>query len=94
MAIEAALEHSELADTFRKRYQPGVLLRLHIKLEERDSSDASPTGLSTTGPGNPFRWSSSSGSTRRSKTGTMCQAEVVVDKRPLISLILPWTKTS
>jgi HlyD family secretion protein len=97
LAIEAALQHSELADTFLKRYQPGTLLRLHIKLEERDpSTNANPTPTSRsgteTGTGNPFRWSSSSGSAQRLKTVTMCQAAIVVDKRPLISLILPWTK--
>ncbi|MGO9468606.1 MAG: NHLP bacteriocin system secretion protein [Isosphaeraceae bacterium] len=84
LAMEAALAHPELVETFLKRYSPGVLLRLHVKLEEIKP-----------GPGaqNHFRWSSSSGSAQPLKTGTMCQAAVVVGKRKLISMILPWTKT-
>ena len=34
LAMEAALEHPELADAFLKRYAPGVLLRVHVKLDE------------------------------------------------------------
>jgi HlyD family secretion protein len=82
LAIEAALQHSELAETFLKRYQPGVLLRLHIKLDRKDASDTAPTNGSGAETGNPFRWSSSSGSKQRLKTGTMCQAAIVVDTRP------------
>jgi HlyD family secretion protein len=92
LAIDAALQHSELADTFLKRYQPGVLLRLHVKLEERRPGRLNLTNRSDTETGNPFHWSSSSGSDQRLKTGTMCQAAVVVDERRLIRLILPWTK--
>jgi HlyD family secretion protein len=92
LATEAALQHSELADTFLKRYQPGVLLRLHIKLRRKNAANPTPASRLATEKGNPFDWSSSSGSDQRLKTGTMCQAAIVVDKRPLISLILPWTK--
>jgi HlyD family secretion protein len=84
LAMEAALAHPELVETFLKRYAPGVLLRVHVKLEEAASYHSS---------GNRFRWSSSTGSEQPLKTGTMCQAAVVVQKRKLISLILPWTKT-
>jgi HlyD family secretion protein len=83
LAMEAALAHPELVDTFLKRYAPGVLLRVHVKLDE---SAHHPGAV------NPFRWSSSSGSRQPVKTGTMCQAAVVVQKPKLISLILPWTK--
>jgi HlyD family secretion protein len=83
LAMEAALAHPELVDTFLKRYAPGVLLRLHIKLDEAKSYPEK---------GNRFCWSSSSGSKEPLKTGTMCQAAVVVQKRKLIALILPWTK--
>jgi hypothetical protein len=82
--MEAALAHPELVETFLKRYSPGVLLRLHVKLEEVEPRPESK---------NHFLWSSSSGSRQPLKTGTMCQAAVVVGKRKLISLILPWTKT-
>jgi hypothetical protein len=60
-----------------------VLLRVQVKLV-RDLSR--PTRH------NPFRWSLSSGSEQPLKTGTVCQAAIVVKRRPLISLILPWTK--
>ncbi len=61
LAMEAALEHPELAEAFLKRYAPGVLLRVHVKLDERgDSSTAGPSG-SRSNRGNRFRWSSSSG---------------------------------
>ncbi len=83
LAMEAALEHPELVDAFLKRYAPGVLLRVQVKLDE----DRSP-GIHR----NPFQWSSSSGPAQPLKTGTMCQAAIVVQRRPLISLILPWTK--
>jgi HlyD family secretion protein len=83
LAMEAALEHPDLVDAFLKRHAPGVLLRIQIKLD-RDLSR--PTRH------NPFWWSLSSGSEQSLKTGTMCQAAIVVQRRPLISLILPWTK--
>ena len=84
LALEAALEHPELVEAFLKRYAPGVLLRVQVKLD----TDPSP-GIHQ----NPFHWSSSSGPAQPLKTGTMCQAAIVVQRRPLISLILPWTKT-
>jgi HlyD family secretion protein len=92
LAMEAALAHPELVENFLKRYAPGVLLRVHVKLDE-DRTSPTPTG----GPlgsdlKNPFHWSSSSGRLQPLKTGTMCQAAIVVDRRKLISLILPWTK--
>jgi HlyD family secretion protein len=92
LAMEAALEHPELVDTFIKRYAPGVLLRVHVKLDEpipsTDDFDR-PSGQGL----NHFQWSSSSGREQPLKTGTMCQAAIVVERRRLISLILPWTKT-
>jgi HlyD family secretion protein len=92
LAMEAALEHPELAETFLKRYAPGVLLRVHVKLDENGASkDARESRPHSSRP-NHFRWSSSSGNTQPLKTGTMCQAAIVVERRKLISLILPWTK--
>jgi len=93
LAMEAALAHPELVDTFLKRYAPGVLLRVHVKLKEDDGSRDPQASRSNADRRNHFRWSSSSGPTQTLKTGTMCQAAIVVDKRKLISLILPWTKT-
>ena len=33
---------------------------------------------------NPFRWSSSSGREQLLKTGTMCEAAIIVEEQPLI----------
>jgi len=93
LAMEAALEHPELVEAFLKRYAPGVLLRVHVKLVERQVLGASQTSPPHSERPNHFVWSSPSGQAQALKTGTMCQAAIVVDKRKLISLILPWTKT-
>jgi HlyD family secretion protein len=92
LAMEAALAHPELVDAFLKRFAPGVLLRVHIKLEELKPSDLAAGGRSLSELKNQFRWSSASGPLQPLKTGTMCQAAIVVKKQRLISLILPWTK--
>jgi HlyD family secretion protein len=92
LAMEAALEHTELVDAFLKRYAPGVLLRVHVKLEESHGPGPAHSNSPRSDRLNHFRWSSSSGHAQPLKTGTMCQAAIVVEKRRLISLILPWTK--
>jgi HlyD family secretion protein len=99
-AMEAALEHPDLADAFVKRYAPSGLLRVHVKLKEGRAlaSDASSktsvyrAAGADSKEGNRFRWSSPSGAEQPLKTGTMCQAAIVVDERRLIQLILPWLK--
>ena len=93
LAMESALQHPELVDTFLKRYSPGVLLRVHVKLDEAKTSHTPVRAAhSDSDDTNHFEWSSTSGRTRPLKTGTMCQAAIVVEKRTLISLVLPWTK--
>jgi HlyD family secretion protein len=92
MAMESALQHPELVETFLKRYAPGVLLRVHVKLDEAKTSNRVHTGRAGSDGENHFEWSSSSGRSQPLKTGTMCQAAIVVQKRKLISLVLPWTK--
>ncbi len=92
LAMESALQHPELVDTFLKRYSPGVLLRVHVKLDEAETTDQGGADQSGSDGTNHFEWSSASGRTRPLKTGTMCQAAIVVEQRPLISLVLPWTK--
>jgi HlyD family secretion protein len=91
-AMEAALEHPELVDAFLRRYAPGVVLRAQIQLETRP--DAADAGRDRSHPGsrNPFLWSSSSGAEQPLKTGTICQAAIVVKRQRLIRLILPWTR--
>ena len=93
LAMESTLQHPELVDAFLKRYAPGVLLRVQVKLEERDVSDPARAGARGSDDTNHFRWSSSSRPDQRLKTGTICQAAIAVERRRLIRLILPWTKT-
>ena len=92
LAMEAALQHPDLVETFLKRYAPGVLLRVHVKLDPRpgmtndDGTKPIPTDL------NRFRWSSSSGAKQKLKTGTLCEAAIVVERPRLITLVVPWVK--
>ena len=92
LAMEAALEHPELVDAFLKRYAPGVVLRVQIKLDEAGRAALARDGTGREDDANPFRWSSSSGRRQPLKTGTICQASIVVERRRLIRLILPWTR--
>jgi HlyD family secretion protein len=91
-AMEAALEHPELVDAFLKRYAPGVVLRAQIKLEPGDDPAMGKRGPRRSGKGNRFKWSSSSGPDQPLKTGTICQAAIIVERRPLYRLILPFAK--
>jgi len=93
LAMEAALAHPELVEAFLKRYAPGVMLRVQVKLTEDDVSHDSQASRTNAVRLNAFRWSSPSGPAQPLKTGTMCQAAIVVHRRRLISLILPLTKT-
>ena len=82
LAMETALQHPDLVDTFLKRYAPGVLLRVHVKLrpDDRLPPPGDPRNLSSKRRIlNRFRWSSSSGVEQPLKTGTMCEAGIVVD---------------
>jgi HlyD family secretion protein len=92
LAMEATLEHPQLVDAFLKRYAPGVLLRVDVKLNERVMAAPSAANSPQSQRGNRFEWSSSSGNDQTLKTGTICKAAIVVEKRLLIRLILPWTK--
>jgi HlyD family secretion protein len=91
LAMEASLQHPDLVETFLKRYAPGVLLRVHVKLDE-DGSAAPSDGQSNSPKRNGYRWSSSSGSLQPLKTGTMCEAAIVVEQQRLITLVIPWLK--
>jgi len=92
LAMEAALEHPELVEAFLKRYAPGVLLRVHVKLDESEVPNPAEAGRPHSDRLNHFKWSATSGRAQPLKTGTMCQAAIVVDERRLIQLILPWLK--
>jgi HlyD family secretion protein len=91
MAMEAALQHADLVDTFLKRYAPGVLLRVHVKLDP-DQQPRANLDLVAGEELNGFDWSSSSGRKQPLKTGTMCEAAIVVERQRLITLVIPWLK--
>jgi HlyD family secretion protein len=91
LAMESALQHPELVESFLKRYAPGVLLRVQVQLDGAKPEDLAYAKKEKLPPNN-FHWSSVSGIVQPLKTGTMCQAAIVVEKRRLISLVLPWTK--
>jgi HlyD family secretion protein len=93
LAMDAALQHPDLVEAFTKKYAPGVLLRIHVKLEPRSPKDPQVTAQGAAAPRrNRFHWSSRSGFDQPLKTGTMCEAAIVVEQQPLISLVIPWTK--
>jgi HlyD family secretion protein len=94
MAMETSLQHSDLVDAFLKRYAPGVLLRVHVKLKPEEGAVLSEGTKSTPRILNLYHWSSSTGREQQLKTGTMCEAAIVVKEQPLITLVLPWIKNS
>jgi HlyD family secretion protein len=93
LAMDAALQHPDLVEAFTKKYAPGVLLRIHVMLKPRSPKDPQLTVQGAAPPrGNRFHWSSRSGFDQPLKTATMCEAAIVVEQQPLISLVIPWTK--
>lgn len=89
LAMEAALQHPDLVENFLKKYAPGVLLRVHVKLDPRKQENVSQNDPEEL---NHFRWSSSSGAKQKLKTGTLCEAAIIVEKQRLITLVVPWVK--
>jgi NHLM bacteriocin system secretion protein len=83
LTFEEALGSPELADAFLEWYGTEGLLRVRVKLEEEPSSH-----LHT----NRFRWSTPGGAHQPLRTGTMCRAGIVIERRRLINLIIPWTR--
>ncbi len=92
LAMEAALQHPDLVETFLKKYAPGVLLRVHIQLVPREPSPDHESAAGDPEILNRFRWSSTSGTRQKLKTATLCQAAIVVEKQRLIALVIPWLK--
>ncbi len=92
-AMEAALQHPDLVEAFLRKYASGVLLRVHVKLEEASEPIQGDGTVRASGTGNEdnhYVWSTSSGRNQTLKTGTLCEAAIVVRQQRLISLILPW----
>jgi len=88
LTVEEALGDPELADEFLKQYPREGVLLVKVKLEDRANlgREGRWSGLA-----NRFTWSTATGAGRRLKTGTMCQAAIVIERRRLITLIIPWS---
>ncbi|MGO9467810.1 MAG: NHLP bacteriocin system secretion protein [Isosphaeraceae bacterium] len=87
-AMLAELKHPALVASFIDRYRGQVLLIIHGALREAHASAA----YSSRAPLNKLDWSSSSGAYQPVSSGTLCSASIVVDRRPLISMAMPWFK--
>jgi HlyD family secretion protein len=88
-AMLAELKHPALVASFVEKYRGQVLLTIHGALRE------APPSLSANGTRSPLNrlvWSSSSGAYQPISSGTLCSASVVVERRPLIVLAMPWFK--
>jgi HlyD family secretion protein len=85
-AMTAELVHKTLADSFSREAGGQALLTIRV---EPGLGKPSTTGQA---PANRLEWSSRSGSDQRVSSGTLCAASIVVERRPLISLAMPWVK--
>ena len=65
-----------------------------MKLDKDPDAILSEAAQSTRPTRNHFRWSSTSGAEQELKTGTMCEAAIVVERQRLITLVLPWIKNT
>ena len=88
MAMLAELKHKSLVSSFVERYSGQVLLSIHVELLVNTATPA-PDALALI---NHLQWSSTSGAYQRLSNGTLCGAEIVVERRRLIALALPWVK--
>ena len=88
-AMLAELKHPALVASFVEKYRGQVLLNIHVALREArvvpGEDDRSPL--------NRLEWSSSSGVYQRISSGTLCSTSIVVERRPLIALAMPWFKS-
>jgi HlyD family secretion protein len=84
----AELKNPALVSGFREMYRGQVLLTIHSALRE------APAGRAEGAQGrlNGLDWSSASGAFQRVSSGTLCSTSIVVERRPLIALAMPWFK--
>ena len=82
----ADLKHKTLVNSFVEQYAGQVLLSIRVALPDRPRSSLDEPAA------NPLDWSSKSGTQQIITNGTLCSASIVVEKRPLITLALPWVK--
>ena len=84
----AELKNPALVSSFIERYRGQVLLTIHGALREAPASSAGDTHTRL----NRLDWSSSTGAYQIVSSGTLCAASIVVERRPLIALAMPWFK--
>ena len=93
LAMEAALQHPDLRgdvpQTVRTRRAAARRTCNWNRVRERPVTTRTKSIQTDL---NRFRWSSSSGAKQKLKTGTLCEAAIVVEKQRLITLIIPWVK--
>jgi HlyD family secretion protein len=87
-AMLAELKHKDLVVSFVEQQREKVLLSIHAELHKRPAS----TFRGGDAPLNHLVWSSQSGARQRLSTGTLCSASIVVERRPLATLAVPWLK--
>jgi HlyD family secretion protein len=84
----AELKNPALVSSFIELYRGQVLLTIHGSLQEAPATSADGTRAQL----NRLQWSSSSGAYQPVSTGTLCSTSIVVERRPLIALAMPWFK--
>ncbi len=88
-AMLAELKHPALVASFVEKYRGQVLLSIHVALREAANRPVEDHRS----PLNRLEWSSSSGMYQRISSGTLCSTEIVVERRPLLALAMPWFKS-
>ena len=84
----AELKNPALVSSFIEKYRGQVLLTIHGALREAPAASADGSRALL----NRLDWSSSSGAYQPISSGTLCSASIVVERRPLIVLAMPWFK--
>ncbi len=84
----AELKNPTLVSSFIELYRGQVLLTIHGALRETNAVRASGSRVAL----NRLEWSSASGAFQPVSGGTLCSASIVVERRPLIALAMPWLK--
>lgn len=87
-AMLAELKHKALVTTFLEQHREKALLSIHVRLLEH----AAGATAGRQHPMNRLVWSSAAGAEQRVSTGTLCNASIVVEKRPMIALAMPWVR--
>ena len=88
-AMLAELKHPALVSNFVEKYRGQLLLTIRGALREAPRSAGSDGRLN---PRNRLDWSSSSGAYQLISSGTLCSASIVVERKPMILLAMPWLK--